>query len=358
MRVVQVAPSFYPSKGGVETHVWQVSKELIQLGHQVSVLTLDSASLNLKLLQLKLLKNQELKLAQITPVLPKLPVQTQLRSLAYKLFLWRQVIKLVSTLRSYDVIQVHDVAWWLLPIWPFFKKKIFITFHGWEGVYPVPKKNIYQRRFFSRLARGVIHVGTFIQKFYGDRPDLVIYGGTSVDNLKFRIKNLRFKIENVVFVGRLEKENELKKHLEFVKLLKNKYPNLNVIWVGDGRYRQRCQSLGQVTGMVGESTLADYLKPADLVLASSYLSILKALVYGKLVVAFYGHRLKESYLKDSPMAKYMLVSDSPKQVISWLAKESALPDLDQTREWAKKQTWGKVAKEYLRLWYGGREGGR
>ncbi len=350
MRVVQVTPSFYPSKGGVETHVWQVSKELIWLGHQVSVLTLDSASLSLKLFQLELFKNQELKPTQITPVLPKLPAQTQLRSLTYKLSLWRQMIKLASDLRSYDVIQVHDVAWWLLPIWPFFKKKIFITFHGWEGIYPVPKKNIYQRRFFSRLAKGVVHVGAFIQKFYGDKPDLVIYGGADRVDLKFRIQNLKFKINNVVFVGRLEKENEIKKYLEFVKLLKNKHPDLNVTWVGDGQYRRRCQSLGQVTGMVSESTLADYLKPADLVLASSYLSILKALAYGKLVVAFYSHRLKESYLKDSPMARYMLVSDSPKQGISWLVKKSALPDLDQACEWAKKQTWGKVAKAYVKLW--------
>ncbi len=39
MRIVQVAPWFHPHLGGVETHVWSLSRELARRGHDVLVLT-------------------------------------------------------------------------------------------------------------------------------------------------------------------------------------------------------------------------------------------------------------------------------------------------------------------------------
>ncbi len=348
MKIIQITPSFYPSKGGVETHVKKVSEELVELGHEVEVIT--------KLT----VKSEKLKVKVKNNSVCYLDVKGS--GLSYKLSIWRQMWRLKPVLDEADVIQVHDVAWWLLPLWPFIRKKIFITFHGWEGVYPVPKRNIIQRRFFSHLARGVVHVGAFIQKFYGDKPDLVVYGAVD-DDLRFKINpsasagskqlragNLRLReLRQVVFIGRLERVNEIELYLNFVKKLKKLYPLVEMTWVGDGSYKRHCQRLGVVTGMVDEAKLTAYLKQADLILASSYLSILQALNLGKLVVAFYSNPLKASYLKDSPMARFMIIADSPEQAVKVL-QSSKLPDVGKGRKWAEKQTWEKIAKRYLQLY--------
>jgi glycosyltransferase involved in cell wall biosynthesis len=39
MKIIQVSPYFYPHLGGVESHVYSISKELVNRGHMVSVFT-------------------------------------------------------------------------------------------------------------------------------------------------------------------------------------------------------------------------------------------------------------------------------------------------------------------------------
>ncbi|MEM5811459.1 MAG: glycosyltransferase family 4 protein [Candidatus Aenigmatarchaeota archaeon] len=43
MKIAQICPFFYPVKGGLEESVFQISKELINKGHEVEVLTSDSS---------------------------------------------------------------------------------------------------------------------------------------------------------------------------------------------------------------------------------------------------------------------------------------------------------------------------
>ena len=43
MKIIQISTFFHPVTGGVETHVYNLSKELVTLGHEVTVLTSDSA---------------------------------------------------------------------------------------------------------------------------------------------------------------------------------------------------------------------------------------------------------------------------------------------------------------------------
>ena len=47
------------------------------------------------------------------------------------------------------------------------KKKVYITFHGWEGKWPLPMWAILNKRIANFLCNGSIAVGIYIEKWYG-----------------------------------------------------------------------------------------------------------------------------------------------------------------------------------------------
>lgn len=342
MKIVHLSRYFQPHKGGVETHVVAVSQELVRRGHQVQVITRShQASLPL----------QE-KISGVEVY--RFEVESKFDNpLLYKLNTWSALAHYSKVLHQADIIQAHDVMWWLLPLLPLFWTKTYLTFHGWEGQYPVPFRNKLARWLWSRLALRTVHVGDYIRQFYWDQPDQIMYGGVDTDNLPVIKPTSKLNQPlKLVFVGRLETANEIKKYLQLIKDLKRDR-QLKVIWVGDGAWREKCQQLGQVTGMVDNP--ATYITEADLVLAASYLSMLQAQVLGKIVIAFYSHSLKKTYLQTYPGSRFMLINDNVTQVIAQIEKLLTHPQLAQrfarqAQTWAQQQTWGKVTDQYQQLW--------
>lgn len=339
LHILQITPFYEPHLGGIETHVKAINRELIKQGHQVSVLTQRyDKSLPLQ---------EKLDQVEITRIDLERKYSNKLID---KLTVWQQVAKQSQLLLKADVIHVHDVYWWLLPLLPLFWSKIYLTFHGWEGQFPVPWQNKLVRWCWSKLTLKTIHVGDYIEEFYWDKPDLVIYGGVKVP-LKKTIKKSRKKLQ-IIFVGRLEAENDLKKYLSLAKKLKSVL-DIEITWVGDGFYREECEQYGQVTGMVKD--LTKYIVRADLVWSASYLSILEAQAQGKIVCAFYSQQLKERYLKSYPGSVYMLVASSEeqlkKQILELLENRQLLNKYSaQAQQWASQQTWAKITNQYQQLW--------
>lgn len=341
MKILHITPFYEPHLGGVETHVSAVSQELLKRGHEVSVLTQRH--------DVSLPYSEVIDEVKITRIDTEIKHYSKIN---YKITVWKQVAKHSQLLLKADVIHVHDVYWWLIPLLPLFWTKIFLTFHGWEGVYPVPWSHKLARWLWSKLALKTVHVGKYIQEFYWDEPDAITYGGVDVkkESLKKKAKGLE-----VVFVGRLEAENDIEKYLELAKELR-KNQKIKIFWVGDGEYKAECQKYGQVTGMVKD--VSKYLIKADLVWAASYLSILEAQAKGKVVCAFYSHLLKRRYFETFPGSKLMLIGSSVKEMsdqISKLTKDSKILEKYSTnaKKWATEQSWAKVADIYEILW--GRE---
>ena len=339
MKILQITPFYQPHLGGVETHLKYLNEALIKQGHRVSVLTQRHDTT---------LPIQE-KIAGVE--VTRIDTETKhYNQLSYKLTVWRQVAKQAQLLLKADIIHVHDVYWWLLPLLPLFWSKTWLTFHGWEGQFPVPWPNKLARWLWSKLALKTIHVGDYISEFYWDKPDLVIYGGVSLKNQP-ALKKLTKKPQ-IVFVGRLEAANDLEKYLSLAKKLKSVL-DLEITWVGDGSYKKECQQLGQVTGMVKDTP--KYLAKADLVWSASYLSILEAQAQGKIVCALYSHPLKERYIKSYPGLVFMLVEYEVAKMKTKIVKlVNNSPVFNQysrqAQQWALQQTWQKVADQYQQLW--------
>ena len=218
MKIVHLTRRYLPDRGGVETHVSEVNKILLARGHAVSVFTEQTNSHEPLI--------EEIKAVSIK----RLPMVAAEHKFPTWSWVWRQR----QLLQTADIIQIHDIFWWLLPFYPLFRHKIHITFHGWETRYPVPWRFKVQRRLYNFLSQSSLHVGDWISEFYGDQPDAVTYGGVALTELNTKQQtNHSSKILNVAFIGRLSADNDLPKVITAFKKLTTLLP-IKVTFVGDG----------------------------------------------------------------------------------------------------------------------------
>ncbi|MEO8581964.1 MAG: glycosyltransferase family 4 protein [Patescibacteria group bacterium] len=345
---------YSPYIGGVETHVLNVTKELQQKGYQVSILTEQFES--------DLLEHEQLNGIDI--------IRIPENAILSKVTLWKWIWSHRELFIKADIVHVHDVFWWVVPVLPLMKSKYFVTFHGWEGQFPIKKTAILQRQAAAKLAKGVIQVGEYIEKWYKTKPDIVTYGGSDsvqpgsnlAQNILKKVfsaaKQGRFisqekQTYEAVFVGRLSEDNDISTVCEFFSLLKNEHPNAHFLFIGDGPLAELCKSIGTVTGFVPD--VDKYLVESKMVCANSYLSILNAQSLGKLVCSFYSNQLKKDYLTEYPQAKNMIIVGTAKEGVQKLTNMKKNPPLlkakiKQASEWAKLQTWQKVSQHYEYLW--------
>jgi glycosyltransferase involved in cell wall biosynthesis len=356
MKIIHVTPSFWPRGGGVEMHVGEVAREQLKNGDQVYVLT-------------RAVKNRgQLKLSKLTlKILAKLKRESVLAKSAgnsssrppklrfSKLLTWRQIWRYRDQLRATDQVVIHDVFWWIWPVLPLIYHKLTTIFHGWEGQHPVPWRYKLHRWVNAKLSTHTVHVGDWIREFYWDRPSAVTYGGVKINNdsVSSGPAHNQQKFPHFIFLGRLEPENEVAKYLELIVLLKQKWPQLSMTWVGDGSLRQQCEQQGNVTGWVVQP--AKYLPTADLVFCNSYLSLLETQAAGKVAAALYSHPLKQRYLATYPGSNFMLsaqdISGMNQQIVNLLSNKIKLSKLSQqARNFAKTRTWQQVNNVYYSLW--------
>lgn len=164
MKILFITRLFYPHIGGVEKHVYEVAKSLERKGNSVTVLT-ERYDKNLK--DTEIIKG--IKVVRFS--------YPHIKLLGLKL-IWWQLLMNRKLIQDADVVHIHDVFIWYLPfrfLYP--NKKVFTTFHGWEGIWPIPLKNIILKRVSAKLSNGTISVGKYIGKYYGIKSDKIIYGG-------------------------------------------------------------------------------------------------------------------------------------------------------------------------------------
>lgn len=147
MKLLFISYYAWPHIGGVEKHVKKVVDELRQKGHKVKIISEE----NIKYPHIKFLG---------------------------LLYIWFWLFKNRNLIKNADIIHIHDVFIWYLPfrfLYP--RKKVFTTFHGWEGHWPLRWRDILMKRMAAKLSVGSIAVGKYIEKYYGIKVDKIVYGG-------------------------------------------------------------------------------------------------------------------------------------------------------------------------------------
>lgn len=268
-----------------------------------------------------------------------------------KFFIWAWLWRHRTLMQKADIIHCHDVFFWYLPFrFLFWRKPVYITFHGYES-YPVKKSAIAIRKLSEILSWGNICIGGFIKKWYSTIPTYATWGGVEISKSN-HLESLGKELK-ILFLGRLEEENAVKIYLNCLELLKTQGIKFNFLACGDGLFRKQAERYGRVLGFVKDT--GRYIADANVVFASSYLSMLEAMVSGRLVFAGYDNPVKKDYLKMSPFSKYIITANSPNvikdKILYYLKHPSKMRNkIMKSRKWANNQSWDHVVETYLKLW--------
>lgn len=348
MNILFFSHLFYPHIGGVEKHVLEVSRELIKRGHRITVVT---EKFNKKL------KAKE-EYEEITIYRIPVPRNEWLK----KFFIWFWILRHLSIIRQATIIHCHDVFFWYLPFrFIFLTKKVFTTFHGYEGNNLPKKRAILMHKIAEILSNGNICVGAFISKWYGTKPTTVIYGGVHLPKVERDIDiPKKEKIIRCVFLGRLEEETGIMTYLEAIKILQKQEYKFTVHILGDGLLRKAAESFVKKNNIDAHfygflENVDVYLSEAHVVFVSRYLGILEAMSCKKLVFAVYNNRIKEDYLRLTPFKEDIVIARHEHELaeeFSFFVQNPKLvyKKIDKGYSFVEKNTWMHIAEKYVSLW--------
>ena len=308
MRILFLTRLYYPHFGGVEKHALETSRRLVSKKNKLVVIT-------------ERFKDDLLVSEKINGVEVKRFWYPHVKFFGL-FYIWLWLFMNRNLIKQSDIVHCHDVFIWYLPFrYLFTSKPVYTTFHGWEGIYPIPWKNIFIKRLAAKLSTGNICVGHYVEKHYGIKADFVTYGAVETP------KKIGLKVRNsYIFVGRLEKDTGLPYFLRFLKQRGIR----NVDFYGDGPLGEECKKYGKIHGWV-DPTL--FLSRAKTCFASGYLSALETLVNKCRVMVGWDNPVKRDYWQMTPFYK-------------WIEKG----EVDQAYAWAKAQSWEKLTNIYLNLW--------
>jgi glycosyltransferase involved in cell wall biosynthesis len=331
MTIIFFTRLFHPHIGGVETHVQEISK-LLAKNHTVHIIT-----------------------EQYVPELPvedkidgfkiwRIPFPKYVRETQKKWIIWKWLQNHQDLINSADVLHAHDVHFWL---WPYKlthpRRKTYVTFHGWEGTYPIPTKNKLIRKLSENIATGNICVGDYITKWYGTHPNSTIYGAVSPSN------NISAPGSKLLFWGRLAKDTGFEEFLKFAKLLP--FKKGDVVIAGDGPLRTMIPPEYDFKGFSSDRN--KLIGQSKYVFCTGYLGMLDAFARKRLVLSTYQNPVKEDYLRLHPMSGNMTIAHDAIGLYEQLSK--LLPAVISAKvqsayTWSKQQTWHSVVNSYKTLW--------
>jgi len=366
MKVVFFARLFYPHIGGVEKHVLEISKRLIQEGHEVTVITEQPPESHSVGKQSKSSSARQVGEIDGVKIIRFNPGKNDW----FKKFrVWKELWEKRAYIKSADIVHCHDVFFWYLPFrFIYFTKKIFTTFHGYEGNKIPGRKAIAMHRIAEVLSKGNICVGNFYKKWYGTKPTFVTYGAVDFKNIeKYKTRLPKSgtggqdekKInKKIIFFGRLENETGIMKYLEALKILKNKGIDLELDVYGEGSLSEAVNKFKKENNLRIRSkrfisNIESVLNNYEYVFCSRYLSILESIAFGKPVFAEYENTIKKDYLQMTPFSKYISISKDASEIADnlkrYLDGERTI-DTQKAYDWVKTYSWENMVDTYLSLW--------
>lgn len=331
MNILFLTRLYTPHVGGVEKQVRELSKRLVDKGFKITIVTEKYR---------KNLKNEDI-IEGVRVIRISYPDKKYLGIIC----IWLALLKKIKMIIAADIVHTHGVFVWYLPfrfIFPL--KPIYTTFHGWEGVYPIPTKNIILRKISATLSWKYFCIGKFIEKHYKVKANNTYY--TAVD---IPIKeNYTKDHKTLLYVGRLDEDTGIRSILRCLNYLKG----YNILFCGDGPLANECKKVGKVYGFVDPRP---HYEKAAICLSPGHTSILEAFTFKCLIITTYNNPVKRDYLKMTPFSNYIVVKKSPKKMAEMISYYSehpgeAMPMIESAYDWVTAQSWSSITRQYLKLW--------
>lgn len=339
MKIIFVSRLFYPHIGGVEKHIYKISKVLLEKGYDITVITEKY--------------DEGLEDYEVYEGIIIYRVPVGVGEEKKKWIIWSWLWQHRQLFEKADVVHCHDVFFWYLPfrfLYPL--KNVYTTFHGYETKFPPARKAILVRKLSEIFSRGNICIGEYICKWYGTKSTFISYGGIDAQEFIKLTTAINEKLQ-ILFVGRIEEDNGVRFYEKVLENLRKQKIPFSFTSVGEGSLRDNFEKYGKVMGFKKE--FIKDLDNANILFASSYLSILEGLSKKKLVMSTYDNPLKKDYLEMTPFAPYITVESDPEKLVEQISSFLSHPQekegiVEEGYAWVKTQTWERVAKLYEKLW--------
>ncbi|MBI5698827.1 glycosyltransferase family 4 protein [Candidatus Saganbacteria bacterium] len=269
------------------------------------------------------------------------------------LFMLKNIVELINS----NVVHGFDyntILFWYLPfrllLW---RKPVFVTFLGHEGIFPIPRNIVLMRKLTELIVWGNICGGHYIAKWYGTKPDYVVYGGCDKPvNIIGEPKK-----DTAVFIGRIQADTGIMEYVQAIKLIKDKgysmelsvYGNIN-----DDRLFEQLKTYIQKHDLsirycgIAQS-VEDAIQQHKYAFFSACLANLEAMICKRLVISIYSNPLKKDYLEMVPEATQMtVIASQPEELAGKLMLHIENGDerrkmIEKAYIYASTQTWGNAA---------------
>lgn len=345
-----ICPRFYPDKGGVEKHVLFLSKALVKKGFDVTVYTItkDKNLVNYDFFE-------KIKIVRIHAVSD---------GIFNRVLVNLKFLFLISKLKKSSIIHFHDYfslwGWNLLNsvILKFlFRKKLYITFHGWEGIFPPRKSVIFKRRLIEKLTESSMSIGHFISKWYGTNSEVISYGACET-SFPVSVDNSDFSLNKILFIGRLEVDTGLLQYLDSIESVQDMVLDIDIC--GDGSLLDNVieiskKSIHKINILGFIENIDEKIRESDVVFTSGYLGMLESFSQRKPVIATYDNPLKKDYLELMPNHSEMFFILDHFNTLSQIIEKIKSNDvrtkmIDNAYEFSLKSDWNNMVKNYEELW--------
>lgn len=244
MKIAQICPAYYPSLGGIQTHVKEISQRLVKRGFEVDVLTTDANSASAKTEQII----EGVNVIRFKSFAPS------------NAFYFSNALRYYLQLNAYQYDILHAHAYAALPALYAAQtkqnKKLVFTPHFHEksdsalrNILHVGYRFVGKKIFES--ADCIICVSSYEQKLLQQKFSLnasrfhVIPDGVEIDQANLERKSTSGR--TVLYVGRLKKYKGIHYVIEAIAKL-NEETIFEV--VGKGNYAKRLTQLTQKLGVV------------------------------------------------------------------------------------------------------------
>ncbi len=372
MKILQLVPYFLPYNGGQERYVYNLSKHLIEMGHEVHVITsnypkcrryeiIDGITVKRYTCLFRPLRN---------PITPGL-------------------LTIEKKIKDYDVVHTHNEHSFAAMVAAYFRKKIniplILTCHG-QLRFGKDLADWFERFYSRTIGKKILRRADSIVALSPSDAKYISSFGVSRDKIHILpnaidIKTLSVKNNNnrdfverynltkpiILFVGPVIRRKGIQYLLKAIfTLWKEKHKEATFLIVGDGDYLEKAKSFVtkhklekfvRFTGRISQEELIQSYKVADIFVLPSLseglpTTILEAMYLGLPVIATDIPGVKDHF-KD---AAILIPPRDEKSLAEAIIKLINNPDLRKKlsrigRELVvRKYTWKKVAKGYEKLY--------
>lgn len=383
MKILQVTNRFYPSLGGVETHVLEISKRMVKKGHEVTVLCSDFKELVNGEKYKTNEKDGEFFGIRFKRFWSFRIFNIDATTFPFFLFFW-----LIFNIRKYDVVHCHTygyiVGWLPILIGKILSVKVVFTPHYSDGA-GISKtiKRVFDILFGSwefKFANRVIALTKtekkiLEEKFTNKNNIVIIPNGiiiekelrefsTKEDLFKKYIPEFKYDNEKIIFsIGRLDKRKGHIYLLEAIKILqgKNEKKLLCIIYGVDWGELENLENYIKESNLkntyiitdMSESDKHDFLEISDLFVLPSLqeafgIVFLEAMQHGVPCVGTNAGAIKDVILSEyGSLAKVADSEDLSDKIILELSKKR---DKHNILNYANKYDWNNISDDILNVY--------